>query len=539
MIVPSRPARTTLALVLAWVVLVAAFTALSVRSAVDRAAVEVDAMGRSLHRLVSQRAAQHDAHLTSLSALALATRPPPLHEIDQVAATILRFYPRITAVDLLSLPGGAGAPDAPAVLTSTRSPTGNAVDPIATATAIAGTAPGATTLIATDAPVGRYRLAKKLPDSEGRLALVLEIDAQQLFDGEERPVWAALTLSTGDRTIVALPATAGLGPAAPSWLPRPHFEKALGSPNQPLLLRLERPLALADLVAPGPFATFAFASAAIIVLAGLLMRQRHMAKRARLAAAEAQQRARIREHEARLAHASRVNAMGEMASGIAHELTQPLTALLSQSQAALRLAAADAAVPSAVAEVLAANVRQAKRAADILTRLRAYVSRTPPRPAVCDLNALVGDVAALARIDLERRSIILDLPAGAPAPLAWVDPVQMEQVVHNLVRNAADAVETRPMGDRRVVVKTEVRGGETRITVADTGCGIAEDVLPRLFEPFFSTKADGMGLGLPLCQSLVERFGGHIVAANRPEGGAQFTVVLPLASGERRAEAAE
>lgn len=531
--------RVTLVFAAAWLLLVAVFAAWSVRTAIDQAASEVDDSGRILHRLMSQRVAQHDAHLTSLGALALAAQPPPTHELDLVATSIIRFYPRIASVDLVALPAEASVGTAPVLLISTRGPTGAAPDPGVIAAAGIGLATGGSLAVPNPALGGHYRIVKRLADTAGRLILSLDVDAARLVEAEERPPWARLSLRLGERPLVIEPPTVASPSALAALLPLPVFEKPLGSNNQPLVLRVERQLALSDVLSPGPLLTFAGASLAVVALAGLFLGQRRAAHLARQAAAEAQARERIREHEARLAHASRVNAMGEMASGIAHELTQPLTALLSQSQAGLRLATANPPDREVIAQVLAANVRQAKRAGDILARLRAYVSKTPPRPQLCDLNTLVSDIATLARIDLDRRRISLDLKLAEPAPQAWVDPVQIEQVVHNLIRNAADAIEHGPERGRRISVRSESGNGEARISVADDGPGVPPEIAARLFEPFFTTKPGGMGLGLSLCESLVERFGGRIEHANRQGGGAVFTMILPLATTAGQAEAAE
>lgn len=530
------PRRTILspaaiALAAAWLALTTGFAAFAVYSGVQQAERDMEETGRALHRIMSQRAAQHDAHLTSLGALAQAANPPPLREIEQVATSIIRFYPRITAIDLIALPHPGAGGDARSIA-STLGPDGRAADPAATARAIEDAQRGAAVFVASEFP-GRYRLLKKPSDD---VALNLEIDAARLFDAEELPGWAALRLATGDGLIVDIPASAS--PAFGALIDV-SFDARLASASQPLLLGLKRRVAIGDVISPWPILLVGFGALAIVAAAALGLRQRRAAIVARAAANEALRREDLRRHEARLAHALRVNAMGEMASGIAHELNQPLTALLSQSQAGARLVASSELAGSQVADVLAANVRQAKRAADILDRLRAYVSKRPIETRLCDLNALVVDIVALSRIDMERRDIALSVSLATPPPTAWADPVQIEQVVHNLIRNGADALDRGAQGVRMIEVRTAADDREARIEVVDNGAGVPQDVLPRLFEPFFSTKPDGMGLGLPLCERIAERFGGRMAAANRAEGGAIFTLALPLAAAERRDEAAE
>jgi C4-dicarboxylate-specific signal transduction histidine kinase len=266
----------------------------------------------------------------------------------------------------------------------------------------------------------------------------------------------------------------------------------------------------------------AAAGAAVCVLLGLLV------MRERRAAREARERASFHEQEARLAHAMRVNTVGEMASGIAHELTQPLTAILSQSQAGARLARASAPDREAIIGVLDANARLAKRAGDILSRLRAYVSNKAPVSEATDLNEAVSEAVEMVRDDLSRRGVTLVLDLSNEAPVTLIDRVCLEQVVHNLVRNAADAVEHLQEESRVVTIVTAKERDAALISVQDSGAGISADSLPRVFEPFFTTKGEGMGLGLSICERLVEAHGGQISVANRPSGGAAFTVRLPL-----------
>src|SRR5215210_6260427 len=225
----------------------------------------------------------------------------------------------------------------------------------------------------------------------------------------------------------------------------------------------------------------------------------------------------------------RVNAVGEMASGIAHELTQPLAAILSQSQAGLRLAKTSPGLAAEIAGVLEANVRHAKRAGAILGRLRAYVTGEVPRARPTDLNVLVHGIAELVSRDLEQHDVVLALNLQEPEPWALVDPVSIEQVIHNLVQNAADAVQAAPRGQRSVAISTMVEKDEAVVRVTDQGPGIPAADLPRIFEPFYTTKPDGMGLGLSLCERLVGAAGGRIEAENQSGGGAVFTVRLPLA----------
>ncbi|ODT06839.1 MAG: hypothetical protein ABS58_09675 [Mesorhizobium sp. SCN 65-20] len=530
----SNPRLLGLAL---WLAALVAFVAVSVETSRKRLADELEVTGRTLHRLISQRVAQHDAHLTTLIALSSGAEPAPDGAVRQVMESISRFYPRIAWLALVSLGGPEGAAGAqgasqpagvtagPAVRRDVDVPAGGGVDLAPLGGEIAAQVRGRPSVYA--AGEGRYLLAKRAPEPSDH-AVVLMIDAAKLVEPEERPDFANLRISLDGADLVDLPADASLGSGV-SWLKPPHFEKVIDGEGQRLLLSLDRSLPLAALVPPGRLLGFAVVAGLLAAALSFGLGQRAAVKRSELAARAAEERAQLQERETRLAHASRVNAMGELASGIAHELTQPLTALLSRSQAALRLARAERPDMAMISEALGVNVREAKRAGEMLKRMRDYASNKAPERARQDLNAIVAEVVALTRTDLERRGVALVLELGEPAPEAVVDVIEMEQVLHNLIRNAAEAV-----GAGGVVTITTARAGrEAKVVVSDDGSGIAAEVLPKLFTPFFTTKADGMGLGLSLCASLVERVDGRIGAENGVLRGARFTVTLPLAAGER------
>ena len=473
--------------------------------------------GRDLQRLLAQRADQHDAHLTAISALA-AGLPGTAEALRQVADGILRFYPRILAVDAVALPPG----QAPALAFTTRegcAPGGACAAGVVRAAAVATDA----TPIPLPQGPGHYLLAKRVGEGPATRALAVEIDAARLLEAEgamgEAAPGADLSLTLPDGT----PLLARRGdPTGRPLAVTLAFAAPIGSASQPMLLRLERRPSLLALVPWGLVAGFG-AAAAVVAALGLGL------ARSRRAAREARRRAELGEQAARLAHAGRVNALGEMASGIAHELTQPLTALLSQSQAALHLArrggAGDAATLVAALE---ANVAQARRAGDILARLRDWAANDLPPPHPIEINAILRGVAALNARDMLARGVEIARHLPEPSPVALAEPVQAEQVVHNLLRNAADAMEANPIGrPRRVDLAVRaLPDGGAEIAVEDTGPGLPPAIRGRLFETFFTTKPGGMGLGLPLCRTLVERMGGSIEAATAPDGGARFVVRL-------------
>lgn len=498
-----------------WLAALAVFVLVSAATSRTRLADELEVTGRTLHRLVSQRVAQHDAHLTSLIALTGGAEPAPEGAVRQVMESISRFYPRIAWLALVSVDASANVREVVAV------PSGAGVDLSALGSEIAAQTPGRASVY--PAGAGRYLLAKRAAVESG-LAVILMIDAARLLEPDERPGFAHLMLSLDGDVLVEEQADATFGPEF-SWWSAPRFEKVIDGEGQQLRLVLDRTLPLVALVPPRLLLGFAVAVGLVLMALAFALGQRAAVARSLSAARAAEERLAMQERETRLAHASRVNAMGELASGIAHELTQPLTAMLSRSQAALRLAETDEPDIGRIAEALGVNVREAKRAGEMLRRMRDYASNRAPELASHDLNRLAAEVVALTGADLERRGVTLVLEPGEPAPHAMVDAIEMEQVLHNLIRNAAEAA-----GEGGTITLAIGRiGDEAKISVRDDGPGIPGEVLPRLFTPFFTTKQDGMGLGLSLCASLVERVNGRIEAENDPAGGARFIITLPLA----------
>ncbi|MFK7603539.1 sensor histidine kinase [Deinococcus sp. SM5_A1] len=233
---------------------------------------------------------------------------------------------------------------------------------------------------------------------------------------------------------------------------------------------------------------------------------------------------RVREHEDMLAHVSRLSTLGEMGAGLAHELNQPLTAIVSYGQAAARLLDEPEPDLARVRHAVGASVTQAVRAAQIIVRLRQWVRRAPSRTRPTDLVQAVQNVLTLCRADLNRLGVSV-VTAYADAPLVQTDPVQLEQIVLNLLRNALDAVQDTP--DPVIELSIVLEGGGWNLSVRDNGPGIAAEVAPRLFTPFTTSKAGGLGLGLSLSQTLAQGMGGDLSGANAGVGGAVFILSLP------------
>jgi C4-dicarboxylate-specific signal transduction histidine kinase len=256
-----------------------------------------------------------------------------------------------------------------------------------------------------------------------------------------------------------------------------------------------------------------------------------------------QRRERARAEELlRLGQVARLNTLGELAAGMAHELNQPLTAVLANTQAAVRLLKESPPEIDTAQTAMQRASEQARRASDVLTRLRRSVERPDMQAgrARVRLNDAVRDAMYLLEPQCRAHRVTAEIVSDRDVEVL-ADPVALEQIIHNLVTNALHALDQIDGNERRftLAISQTERQGELRI--ADNGPGIAPDALPRLFEPFFSTRGDagGLGLGLSMCESLVTGMDGQISAQNRSPRGAEFLVTLPLAARSVHVEPVE
>jgi signal transduction histidine kinase len=237
--------------------------------------------------------------------------------------------------------------------------------------------------------------------------------------------------------------------------------------------------------------------------------------------------ARAKRHLDEMAHMDRVAAMGELASSFAHELNQPLAAILSNAQAAERFLAF---APPDLAELRACLhdiIEDDRRAGEVIHRVRRLLRKEPAELQPVDLNEVARNVVALIRNDALLRNVTLELRPAEGLPPALGDAVQLQQVMLNLLANGITAAANGSAAVRTVAMWTAAHDGHVEFGIHDSGKGIAEDQLPRLFEPFFTTKSEGLGMGLTISRSIVEAHGGDISAENHPRGGATFRVWLP------------
>jgi signal transduction histidine kinase len=244
-------------------------------------------------------------------------------------------------------------------------------------------------------------------------------------------------------------------------------------------------------------------------------------------------RRRLAEDEARrqrdeLAHVLRSATMGELAGALAHEINQPLAAILTNAQTARQIADSSGHGPDDLQATLADIGNDAKRAADIIARLRALFRKETATRVPVDVDELVTDVAGLLRHDLQRRGILIAFALQPSLPPVSGDPVQLQQVVLNLVVNASDAMATGDGTRREIRIATRRPDSySVELSVSDSGVGVPESDLERIFAPFVSTKREGLGLGLSISRSIVAAHGGRIWATRNPERGITVHVQLP------------
>lgn len=455
----------------------------------QRAQFETDA--RIVHRLLSQQVVQHDAILDTLALL----QPSP--DVAGNAAPEQRLpslYPHILSVQRRDR--------------STRWP-----DPALSAAEQRSKAQRHAMLVAGDFASGRYRLVQASEPT----AYALTIDLRGMvpwpewpMPADKSPVRVALEhdgqrieLQRGDTNALALDG---------GW--RFAFRKHLAAASQPFDVVAEQRLGWAQL----PWwRMLGWTAAVAAVLALLTQWQRQRTARQRA------------EELLRLGQVARLNTLGELAAGMAHELNQPLTAVLANTQAAQRLLADEPPELDTARSAMAQAVAQARRAADVVGRLRQTVERPEARGVTLTLDLAEAARRALHLLEPEcrRRGVTAQLQTEGVVPVA-ADPVAVDQIAHNLLMNALQALDASPAAPRTLTVSARRADGFGELSVMDSGPGIPADALPRLFEPFFSTREGGLGLGLSLCETLAQGMGGSLTAANRPVSGAVFALRLPL-----------
>jgi len=242
--------------------------------------------------------------------------------------------------------------------------------------------------------------------------------------------------------------------------------------------------------------------------------------------------------DADFAHLSRISTMGQMASGLAHELNQPLGAILNYAGACVSQMETGSGSKLMALTTLRAVMDETRRAGAIIQRMRDFVRKKQPWSQSVDLNELAMRSLNMMQFELRRRRVRPVTELASELPPVVADAIQIEQVLVNLVYNAAESMDQANSGGNVTIgTALDAGSGHVRVSVTDTGPGIAPETLDRLFEPFFTTKPHGLGMGLNISRSIIENLGGNLTAAANPQGGMCFSFTLPIESGESTCKA--
>jgi C4-dicarboxylate-specific signal transduction histidine kinase len=235
-----------------------------------------------------------------------------------------------------------------------------------------------------------------------------------------------------------------------------------------------------------------------------------------------------REMQNELAHANRVSTMGQLTASIAHEIKQPITAARTNAAAALRFLDKSPPDVGEVRKALIRIVRDADRASDVVDRIGSLIKKAPPRKDVVDPNEAILEVTALTRSEAIKAGVTVDTQLADKLPCVQGDRVQLQQVMLNLIINAIQSMRDVEDGKRELQISTvSIEPEGVCVAVRDTGNGLRPESLPRLFEPFYTTKPDGMGMGLSICRSIIEAHGGRLWAIGCEPRGALFQFTIP------------
>ena len=236
----------------------------------------------------------------------------------------------------------------------------------------------------------------------------------------------------------------------------------------------------------------------------------------------------VRQRREELAHLARVAMMGELTASLAHEINQPLSAIMSNAQAAKRYLNTPAPDMEEVKEIINDIVKEDTRAGEIINRARALLKKTKMEFEPVDLNSVFREIVTLLNSDAVIRDVKIDLEFDSQLPVVRGDRVQLQQVALNLVMNAFDAMSERPRGERWVLIRTGLKDSKVLAAVTDNGTGVSTEDSEKVFQPFYTTKTQGLGMGLSISRSIIIRHQGRIWAENNPDGGTTFYFSLPV-----------
>ncbi|PKO56962.1 MAG: two-component sensor histidine kinase [Betaproteobacteria bacterium HGW-Betaproteobacteria-21] len=480
--------------ILIWLALALAGALWLSQAELARLRTAFEAEAQSVHRLLSIRATEHEA---ILSTLALLDAP----DGSDTSTRLPAIYPRILAV--LRRSGSENWPSGPQA--ATLLPSQTALAAAEEASRRHGRAYG----VVGDLESGRLWLV--LASDRASHALLVDLaalaGAEDWPIAQDAPVRVAMTHAGHGWAVHDAPLPGG------GW--HFHFNKRLLAASQPFDVVAERRIGW-DELPWGRMVAWALGTALLLTVGAAWQRQRVARRRA--------------EELLRFGQVARLNALGELAAGMAHELNQPLTAILANTRAAARLLADEPPELGQARTAMDRAANQARRAADVLSRLRRTVERTDLKSSGQPVELRAATEAALHLMEPEaaKRSVRSTV-SGVAAVSVVADPVALEQIIHNLLLNALQALEQVPAAERSLMLELGSESGRGRLTVTDTGPGIPDAVRARIFEPFFTTREQGLGLGLSLCETLASGMGGSLQVAPATPRGSRFQLTLPLA----------
>lgn len=233
-----------------------------------------------------------------------------------------------------------------------------------------------------------------------------------------------------------------------------------------------------------------------------------------------------------LARAARITTIGELTASIAHEVNQPLAAVVANADACVAWLSREQ--PDLVEARAAADraTQGATRASEVIARIRSLITKATPEKSHVKLNQVIKETAALTAGQASKNNVTIEFELSPDLPYVLGDSIQLQQVIVNLLMNGIEAMSSVPDGPRTLVIRSEpASGGQIRISVKDSGIGVSADIMPRLFEPFFTTRSKGMGMGLSISRSIIEAHGGRLWAESNGSGGSIFQFTLPSGDG--------
>jgi C4-dicarboxylate-specific signal transduction histidine kinase len=244
----------------------------------------------------------------------------------------------------------------------------------------------------------------------------------------------------------------------------------------------------------------------------------------------------LRASQAELAHVTRVTAMGELVASVAHEVTQPLTGIVTNGNACLHWLAGTPPKIEKAREAVERIIRDSDRASEVIHDIRSLVKKAPARQEPIDLNDLIGRTLILAGHEMVRNQVEARTELAADLPYVVGDRVQLQQLLLNLIMNAIEAMSAVADRPRVLAIRSEHLHAPEKVAIAvrDSGIGLDPEGAKRLFDAFFTTKPQGMGMGLSICRTIISAHGGELAGANNPDGGATFEFKLPVAVEEPR-----